>query len=497
MREQGDLSETTAIGLALGLSTQARLASSANLEGQGLAISTRAVETIKTLATVPNPSVAARRAYAEVLNMHGFLQGRNNENEAAIATLEEARRALASIDQLRMTDLSAAAAYAEATSWQVQSLISLGRGDEAQRAGKEGLAVAAQVLEKRPGHMQALRAQGLITSPLVSLLTEEMRLAEALALSELTLRTWQEFVRLDPGNTIAWNNLGVVRVNRNDTLQAMGRMTEAADNLRAGVNASANAPASTMVRWTRSGLAGRLAFLEADRGNRKEAEEALAVNRQLKEWLVANTPKGSFMNTLHGPENDLWRVGVTGQLGDYQRSLELGRVVAPNIERLQADDEEQRRWKDLFTRAANRPMSLSAYMLKDYPTAERHMARVLETRKRVPARTLGEKREVAYDQAWMTLILARLDRKTEAQQLIAPALKLQRELTPRNKDDPSQRLELALALYSASAVGLGEPAAQLAEAAALIGRLPPEMRQLRSTAIIRNGIADEQKSLRK
>ncbi len=497
MREQGDLTETTAIGLALGLSTQARLASSSNLEGQGLAISSRAVETIKPLATAPNASVAARRTYGEVLVMHGFLQGRNNQNEAGIIALEESRKALASIDQLRMTDLNSAATYAEATSWQVQSLVSLGRGDEAQRTGKEGLAVAAQVLEKRPGHMQALRAQGLITSPLVSLLTEEMHLAEALALSDVTLRTWQEFVRLDPGNTIAWNNLGVVRVNRNDTLQAMGRMAEAAANLRAGVNAGTNAPASTMVRWTNAGLAGRLAILEADRGNRKEAEEALAINRQLKEWLVANTPKGSFMNALHGPENDLWRLAATSQLGDYQRALESGRTVAPNIDRLQADDEEQRRWKEVFTRGANRPMAMAAYMLKDYPTAERHMAKVLETRKRVPTRTLGDKRETAWDQAWMALILARLDRKPEAQQLSASVLKFQRELTPRNKDDPSQRLELALALYAASASGLGDPAAQLTEAAALFDRLPPEMRQLHSSTIVRNGIAEEQKNLRK
>ena len=497
MREQGDLSETTAIGLALGLSTQARLASSLNQEGQGLAISTRAVDTLKPLATAPNSSVAARRTYAEVLNMHGFLQGREDQSEAAIVTLEEARKTLASIDQLRMTDLSAAAAYAEATSWQVQSLVRLGRGEEAQRVGKEGLAVAAQVLEKRPGHMQALRAQGLITSPLVSLLTEEMHLAEALAMSDVTLRSWQEFVRLDPGNAISWGNLGVTRANRNDTLQSMGRLDDAEANLRAGIAIDAVAPASTLMRWNLSGLAGRLALLEADRGKRKEAEEALAANRRLVDWLIANTPKGAFMQMLHVPENELWHVSVETNLGEYQQALERGRAILPGIERLKPEDEEQTRWKNIFLRTINRSMAQSAYMLKDYAAAERHMVQVLQTRKRKPASGLGERREDAYDQAWLALMLVRLDRKPEAQQLVAPALKFERELTPRNLDDPSQRFELAWVLLSAAAAGLGDPAAQLAEATTLIDRLPPEMRQLRSTVLVRTGIAEEQKNLRR
>ena len=95
MREQGDQSETTAIGLALGLSTQARLASSVDNDGEALAISARAVDVLKPLATAPNASVAVRRAYGEVLNMHGFLQCGACDSEAAVATLEEARAAYA------------------------------------------------------------------------------------------------------------------------------------------------------------------------------------------------------------------------------------------------------------------------------------------------------------------------------------------------------------------------------------------------------------------
>ncbi len=180
MRAEGDQSETTAIGLALGLSTQARLASSVNDDAAALPISTRAVEAIRPLATVPNASVAARRAYGEVMNMHGFLLMRNRQLEPALAALDDARAAFRGIDDLALTDLAAAAGYAEASSWQVQAYAVLGRREDAKRAGSEGLAVAAKVIDKRPGHMQALRAQALATSPLSGVLADEMRLAEAL-----------------------------------------------------------------------------------------------------------------------------------------------------------------------------------------------------------------------------------------------------------------------------------------------------------------------------
>ena len=53
----------------------------------------------------------------------------------------------------------------------------------------------------------------------------------------------------------------------------MGRLDDAEANLRAGVAVDAVAPPSQMMGWTNSGLAGRLALLEADRGKRKEASD--------------------------------------------------------------------------------------------------------------------------------------------------------------------------------------------------------------------------------
>jgi tetratricopeptide (TPR) repeat protein len=493
MREQGDLSETTAIGLSLGLSTQARLAASSDLDSKALSISARAVEAIKPLATTPNPTVSARRAYGEALIMQGYLQGSDRQYEVAVGTLEEARKTLRSIDDLHMSDLAAAAAYAEATSWQVQWLIDMDRGNEAKRAGEEGLAVVAKVLESRPGHMQALRAQALITSPLVRLLNSEMRLSESLAMSDKTIQAWQDFVRMDPGNTISWSNLGVGYMLRNDTLQSMGKNEDAAATLRSALENDARAPPSVMMRWGLANVAGRLAQLEADRGNRKEAEAALARNRQFEEYLIAQRPAGSFLRAAQTAEADLWPMFVARTLGDNQRALDLGRSALSKIEQLKPVDEQQARARDNYLRWANADMAQAAYRLDDYAMAERHMTQVLDIRKRTPSSGAGDKRETAMEQAYLALILARQNRQAEAQKFLTPVLKFERDLSSLNRDDPSQRLELATALYVAAVAGLSDPVAQLTEAAALIDHLPPEMRQLRSTALVRGDIALKQK----
>ena len=92
-----------------------------------------------------------------------------NRQKAAIATLDEARASYRSIDALGSRDPSAAAGYAEATAWQAQVYsVSAQVEDAAARRQRRAARSRGQVLDKRPGHMQALRAQALATFPLSS-----------------------------------------------------------------------------------------------------------------------------------------------------------------------------------------------------------------------------------------------------------------------------------------------------------------------------------------
>ncbi len=487
MRDAGDRSEPTLTGLALGISTQARIASSLNEEQKALEISARAAETIRPLATGAHPSVALRRAFGEVMIMHGFLQARNRQ-EAAIASLEEARAAFRAIDGLDLNDLASAAGYAESSSWLVQANRQFGRNEEAKRAGREALEIAAKVLEKRPGHMQALRAQALTTSPLSALLSSEMRLAEALETVDVAQRAWREFVRLDPGNAISWGNLGVSNFIKANILESMGRLDEAAATWRSTEAIVAQAPTTLQIRNGAALHAYRLAALEAQRGNRREAEAALALGAKHNNWVSENAATGSWEALSRPIYRDIWPVAVAEALGDRRIALELGRAVSPQLDRLEPRQPTARR-EYAFTHVVLRvPLAQAAYMLEDFARADRELARVAEFRQVLGDEDFNDVRAGVFERTLAALVKVRLGEAAQARALIEPALAFQRELAARNVDDPSQHLELAAALCVAAAAGVGDAARQLAEASALLDRLPAEMKRASYVAFWRERI---------
>ncbi|MEO8304927.1 MAG: hypothetical protein ABI724_12475 [Betaproteobacteria bacterium] len=496
MRDQGDLTETTAIGLAMGLSTQARLASSVNDESGGLTKSNKAVEILKPLATAQFASIPVRRAYGEVLNMHGFLQLRNDRDEKAIATLEEARTVYRGIDDLRMTDLPSAAGYAEATSWQVQAYAQQARFDDAMRAGKEAIDMTTKVLEKRPGHMQALRALALTTSPLSGMLSDAMQPEQALAMSDSTIRTWQEFVRMDPGNAISWSNLSVGFLIRAAIQQTMGRPSDAAATHRAALQLDAGAPPNLLLKSGLSLHAGRLAQLEASRGNLRQSEEALAIQDKHRTWVIDNAPAGGWDKMSRPLYGVYWRAITATASGEHRRGLDIGRALVPRLEALKPPDASARRELDFVLVWLHNDLAESAFALGDYSEAAREAILAVEIRGRMIGKDLGQQRDEAFEQAVAAVTLARANRQADAQKLAAQALKFERGLGTRNRGDPSQRFELAVALYAAAMAGPGNPAALLSESNALMDKLPAEMLTLSNVAAWRNRVAEDQKKRR-
>jgi len=493
MREQGDESEATTIGLALGMSTQARLMSSLNQNSEALPASARAVETIRPQASAPKATPMVRRAYGEVLNMHGYLQMVNRQNDAAIATLDEARAAYRSIDELGLSDPSAAAGYAEATAWQVQVYAYLNRIEDAVRSTNDVLSVSGRVLDKRPGHMQALRAQALATSPLSSALRYDMRLAEALAAIETAERAWREFVRLDPGNAISWGNLGVALSNKSFILEEMGRLGDAAAANRAALELDHQVAPSVIFRNNMQLNAGRLAYLEAQRGNARQSEEAFTLGQGFRAWTAEHMPPGSYERTASPLFDHFWRALVASASGDHRRVVDAAREFTSKFEALEPPGDAARYNKVRWLTWTYARLADSAYALGDLETAERAILHSLELRRATPALSVeaDERRETANQQAIAALVLARRNRHDEAIALITPALKFQRELAARGRDDPGQRVELANALFVAAAVGFGDRPAQLAEATALIDKLPPDLRRAKTTDILRERIAEE------
>src|SRR5258707_13679193 len=93
----------------------------------------------------------------------------------------------------------------------MDALESEGREADSRKAGEEAMEVASRVLEKSPAHMGAMRARALIASGLARNYGYDLRPGRALVLAESARRDWENLVKSDPSNSIAWNNLFVSR----------------------------------------------------------------------------------------------------------------------------------------------------------------------------------------------------------------------------------------------------------------------------------------------
>jgi hypothetical protein len=434
----------------------------------------------------------------------GFTQLQTNENDAAVATLAHAREAYRGIANLALDDLPAASAYAEASAWQMAALQNLGRLDEVRKVGDDAYKVTRQVLERRPGDMSALRAEGLLLGTLNGVEWNELHLRKAQAAGEQAARDWEAIVRLDPTNQIAWNNLADARISVMATHFFLGEIDDARRQAQAALDIASHVKEAAFIGSVLALGSGYLARIDADAGDRKGAEAALADNRRFVALAVRDMPPNASRRQLApeflgyygfpgtGPGYGNFAVPLAD--GDYAAVRSLAHASAARLERLQPEP-GQSEARDGLLETAWRFAADAAYRMKDYAGADADIHRALAVRARLPMRTLGERRDVGTQSVLAGMIAARLGRRDEARALIDPVLARQRELAslPGN-DDQMQRVEYAQALYASALAGSLHPAEELRQAAALLDALPAPMRSLISIRRWREWIAEAQRS---
>jgi len=508
LRSQGDKSEATAIGLALGLIAQAKVASSENRLNDEVPLAKQGADALKPAMATPSPSVAVRRAYGLALTYVGFTQQQVNENEAAIKTLDEARAVNRGIANLSLDDIPAAVAFAEATAWQTGVLQSVGRFDELRQVTSEALDVTGKVLAKQPGNMSALRAEALLLDNLGNAEWTDLHIHKALELNERDARDWEAVTKLDPTNQIAWNNLTNVYDGAGGQLASLGEIDKARDRLRAAVAIADHVKESAFIGNVFALSAGYLARLDADSGNRQAATSALASNRRFVALATDNLPSGSFGREIGVEFLGLYGYPTPGWLGsgygayallyangDFGAIQKLARTSAQHIEHIPVSTAGQKDSRNRFLELAWRTAADASYALRDYAAADSEIQRALEIRKTLPPRNLGEERDAGIQATLAARIAARLGREDEARKLVEPVLELQRRLYARpDNEDLTQRVELAQALYASALAGSSRKKAELEQAASLIDALPPQMRNLISVRRLRGQIAETDRS---
>lgn len=490
----GDRTEATGIGLALGLSARARALNSMARDTEALALAERSRIVLEPLISGPSASVSLRRAYANVMLYLGFLQMRLAQEQTAIETLGSSRAVFRGIDDLSLKDLPAAAAYAEASSWYMEALARAGRLPEARNVGEEARAVAERILETRPGHMGAVRSHALIVSLLSGAEAEELRLRAAIPLGEASARDWEILLKLDPTNAVAWGNLVGRYALLGFMLERTGRLDAALGRYRQALDIERRSTAGSSLHVLRALVmpAARRALLESDLGNRGQAERALADLRRVGELAAAAMPRDSAARS--GILEFARHFEVLAAIGarDYGAAHQAGVAAIRRVEALKPSSVSETREHRALLARLHRSVAWASYHLGDYASAEREIRQAISYRQQLPRVEVFDKLDGSFERVTLALAVARQGRNAEAAKLVDPEIRFHRELLAGGSEDfHFQHVALARALYAGALASPGEARALLAEAAAILDRLPGEMRRRRSIEDLRAWIGAE------
>jgi hypothetical protein len=478
LRRGGDDSEATAIALALGYATQAANLDNRN-DAAGPVAGKRAADVLEPLAESPHASVAARRAYVEILGRRGYEQQNDNQNEDAVRSEQESMRLASQLGARDPSNVDMGAAYAEAGAWLVEALQNLGRNDEARRVGEDADALAAEVLERRPGMRLALHAQQVIESGLVNVAQNDLNPSEALKLAARSEQVSLTLLGLDPKSLVSINNLGVARDSQGDAHWAAGELREALPYYRQGLDDFAQATAAgTGHAMLYSYIAVQFAHQQAQLGDEAGVAATLATVTPYVAKLRQSEAKGSMAPVI---------VEAAGKVGAADAALERDdltaarRIASDAMGQAQAIKPERglqkvQKYVTLFLAADI--AGHAQYLLGNYPAAERAQRVAVEARKQYLTQAVGDRRDLAEKSTWLAMALARQGRLDEAAQVIGPVIKFQRELAAKNHGDRWQPLELASALYAEALSDPKHGAEPLREAAALMDGLPSSLRAL-------------------
>jgi hypothetical protein len=152
------------------------------------------------MAYGPNPSRRVRQTYADVLNILSHTQ----PLEQAVLTCQEARKMLAGLGALDLSDLNATAAYADTADSEARHLLSLNRVEEAQALEMQVLEMAEQVLAQRPGDLRSMANRYFAADMLYSLANRRNDDVQAEAYARRSKEAGESYVLFQPTELRVW-----------------------------------------------------------------------------------------------------------------------------------------------------------------------------------------------------------------------------------------------------------------------------------------------------
>ncbi|HEY6985143.1 MAG TPA: hypothetical protein VH375_03600, partial [Rhodanobacteraceae bacterium] len=457
----GDHSEPVTYGLALALFSQGYTVISAAGSGT-VAQLEEAARLLRPLVYSQDPPRAARKLYADTLNYYSHTQPR----EAAVAICAEARKVLVGLGALDLTDLNAAASYADTADSEARHLLSLGRVDEAKQLETEVYEVAEKVLVQRPGDLHALSDRSYAAELLGRLAARMHDSQRAMEYTQRAALSGENEVRFNPSDVTSWQRWSLALTAVSDRQFENGDITQAIATQRSvlALGEDKRRPSSLApvlwYHWI------KLAFLEAETGDAAAAAAAVkAFERDAAELLTRlsadDARRPFFVDPGKGVLANVQLIEGSAQTALTSAAAVLERTEAIDVPK---GDLSAQVFKSGILRGNYITASRAAIRLGRYHEAETFARKLLE----VPDDPTSEsdpRQRHAEDATFLAHAIAMQGRGAEALTVLAPALEYYREEQRRGASETEFRGDFAYALC-VDAIARSDNAAERAHRAA-------------------------------
>jgi hypothetical protein len=336
--------------------------------------------------------------------------------------------------------------------------------------------------------MGAMRSRALLSSGLARIADFDLHPRRAVALAQSSARDWENLVRADPGNMVAWNNLYVSRFVLAWALRGMGDVGGGITVLRGALDDEKRAPPSAAVAGNTGFHTVTRAVWEADQGRRAEAHATLALSEaQLERWQRLYG-KSTFPGRNAVAFSPSYTSMVLWAEGDFAGARDAARKAVAQVQALTTSGAGQARTRVASLADAQTSLAEALLGLKDLGAAEAAAREAVRLRLEAPRRAKRNKLDLAQNQTLLAIILAREGKLAEARATNEPALAFHRELLRQGSENVEQHVALAAALYAAALASPPQAPGLLPEAKRIMDGVPPQTLKSKSSGRVRDWI---------
>ena len=488
-RTRGDTTPGTAIALARGYSIQGLIQLTRN-DANGLATSAKAVEVMRPLAEAPGTSAELRMAYAEILTFYGYGQAAENHSADGALTEQKAMHILSALGAEDLSNIDAAALFAESSGRNSEALQSLGRDEESRQSSQHALTLVDKVLELRPGNRMALHAQQMNVGVLIAVAADTMQMAELQKLARRQVDVSMALLNLDPANIASQFNLGAAFYTLGDVNVSIGHFTEVFPFYQQALQyrlKTRNAGAAFSMIYLND--LAQHADIAAQIGEMGAAATLMEQIPVVSTRLIGEDNNATMMSVLADAVPKYAAASIALQRDELDLAQKNAWAAVGEATARKPTAGFEQAWTDIAVFLAAHVTGQADYRLGNFSAAEQAERIAVDARHRTGDQAVLDRRDLNIKVTWLAMSIARQGRSDEAAKTIAPVVKYDREIAARNHGDQWLPVELAGALYVQGLTDKAQSAALLREAAALIDSVVPTVRETHGVRLWRERIA--------